>query len=247
MPDSITGFTGTEITARVRRYVGSTSNDFITFVNNTLPLVEAWYYHLHDWQFLHKTALSLAVTEGTDEYDLSVANIGFYMAATDVETIYDETAGIVLKRLDLNQIRRFDPQNDDGTASSGPSIWTPAGDNRIHIYPPTFGTRTLKIDGKIFNPQLTTLSNTPLMPFRYQQSFIQAVIAVVLDRENDDRFESKKAEVAQLIRSDIQDDMRQLSDTENDRIRSLREARFDGAGANIEALLLGFLSDFDHF
>jgi hypothetical protein len=55
---------------------------------------------------------------------------------------------------------------------------------------------------------------------------------MALDRENDDRATAKKQEAMALVRSDILDDMRNLGDTENPRIKSMLEARFDGIGGN---------------
>ena len=65
------------------------------------------------------------------------------------------------------------------------------------------------------------------IPYKYQESLIEYVIALALDRENDDRAPIKKQEAMSLIRSDILDDMRNLGDVENPRIRSLMEVRFD--------------------
>lgn len=237
------GFTGNDIVTRVQQYIGNYSSTFQTYIQETLPLAEFRFCKAHDWSFLRKTGLSLTITNGTADYTLDTSTIGYYMSAENVETLYDEDNGIVLKRIDLNQMRRFDPQNDDGSSTDTPTMWAPIEENKIRLWPGTFASGTLKVDGKISPTALTNLANFPTIPFRYQESFIEYVIAMALDREDDVRAPQKKLEALSLIRQDIQDDMRQLSNVENPRIRHMREARFDGVGANIEALLFGFLCD----
>lgn len=250
MPSTPAGFTGNEIVSRVQSFVGNYSDSFKTYIEQTLPLAEFRFCKAHDWQFLHKVNLSLAITNGTREYELSVANIGHYMAAEDVENIFHEEEGVYLRRVDLQELRRFDPKNDDGSATDTPSMWAPSGDNKIIIWPPSFETGTLKIDGKI-TPKgfsdggsgMANLANTPDIPYRYQESFIDYVISIVLDRENDERAPSKKVEALALIKEDIRDDLRQLSNTVNPRIHSMNENRSDGVGANLDALYFGWLED----
>jgi len=229
MPNPSTGFTYTEIKDRVVNFVGNESPEFQTYVEQSIPLAEFRFCKMHDWSFLRKTGLTLSTVADQAEYDLSVANIGFLMAATDVETIRAEADGVVLKRIDLNQIRRLDAENNDGSENDTPSHWAVAGDNTIRIWPPSVKVMDLKIDGKI-TPNTTSLS----IPYKYQESFIEYVVAMALDRENDDRATAKKQEAMALVRSDILDDMRNLGDTENPRIKSMLEARFDGTnGSNI--------------
>jgi len=229
MPNPTQGYTSSEIVDRVTNYVGNTSQHFKEYVQQAVPLAIFRFCKMHDWSFLRKSGLTLSTVADQAEYDLSVANIGFLMAATDVETIRAEADGVVLKRIDLNQIRRLDAENNDGSENDTPSHWAVAGDNTIRIWPPSVKVMDLKIDGKI-TPNTTSLS----IPYKYQESFIEYVVAMALDRENDDRATAKKQEAMALVRSDILDDMRNLGDTENPRIKSMLEARFDGTnGSNI--------------
>jgi hypothetical protein len=241
MPNATSGFTAQEIIDRVSSFIGNDSEDFITYVQNSLPLAEFRWCKAHDWSFLRKIGLPLAVSNGTSEYNLSSATIGFYMSAEDVETIFSPTGSTVLKRTNLAQIRRADPEGDDGSTATHPQAWAPAGDNRIVIWPPQFQSQTLYVDGKISPSPLLTLSNYPTVPFRYQDSFIEYVTALALDRESDDRASQKKVEVLSLIQQDIRDDLRQLSNTDYPRIMHWQEAALDGAGANLEALLFGLI------
>lgn len=245
MPSFPNGFTGNEIVTRVQKYVGNFNNDFKEFVEQTLPLAEFRYYKLHDWSFLRKTGLSLPVTNGQSEYTLDSGTIGELISASDIETIYDPTNGRVLKKVDLPQIRRLDPEEDDGSSThQGPQLWAEAGYNKIILWPPKFESGTIKMDVRIQTPQLTNLTNTPLIPYKYQEGFIEYVIAIALDRENDTRASTKKSEALQLIRLDIQDDMRRLGDTTEARIKHWREARLDGVGgANLDALLFGLADE----
>jgi hypothetical protein len=187
---------------------------------------------MHDWRFLHKTGLSLAVTNGTSEYSLTTGTVGFYMAASDVENIYDPASGIYLKKVDLNQLRRMDPQDDDGSSSDTPTMWAEIGDNRIRLWPPNVATGTLKIDGKITPSAFDNLASFPTIPYRYQESFIEYVIAMILDRENDNRAPAKKQEAMALIQADIRDDMANTGGNDEPRIRSMFEKANDGVGGN---------------
>jgi len=246
MPNSLKGFSTAEIVARVQAYIGNNSADFTTYLQETLPLAELRFCKMHDWTFLRKTNLSLSIINGTSEYELSVANIGHYMAAEDVETIFHPASGVVLKRLDLNQIRRLDPEDDDGSSSDDPLYWAPVGDSRIMLWPPSLAAGTLKIDGKITPPVITAVSSSiyPTIIPRYQESFIEYVMAMALDHENDDRASGKKNEAMALMRADIQDDMRGLSQVENARIRSMFEASIDGSGESLDAYYRWLFSSF---
>lgn len=230
MPSSSTGFSGTEIVNRVISYVGNNKTDFQTYVEQTLPLAEFRFCKMHNWRFLYKQNLSLTVSSGTNEYTLDSGSIGYYMAAEDVHTIFDPAQGIVLEKKDLKELRRMDSKNDDGSSTSDIDFWAPTSDNKIYLHPKTFQTTSLKIDGWITPTALTTLSNYPTIPFKYQESFIEYVMAMALDRENDDRAEAKKASAIELMRLDIRNDVQSRGDTDQPRVRSMAEAAVDGVG-----------------
>lgn len=228
MPNITQGFLYSEIVARVVNYVGNQSSDFQTYVQQTIPLAEFRFCKLHNWGFLKKTGLTLNTVVGQAEYDLDPASIGFFMTAQDVETIRAEADGVVLKKVTLDEIRRLDPDNNDGANTDTPLYWAIAGDNRIRIWPPLTKAMALKIDGKITPsaPDVNSYSSTyPVIPYRYQEGFIDYVIAMSLDRENDDRALQKKQEAMTLILQDIQSDLES-----DDRIRSMQEFRYDGIG-----------------
>ena len=230
MPSDLYGFTGTEIVNRVVSYVGNTKTDFRTYVEQTLPLAEFRYCKMHDWRFLHKKNLSLACVSGTDEYSLTVAAIGYYMVAEDVECIFDQTNGRVLRKVDLKDLRRIDPKIDDGSATAELSHYAPLADNSIVVYPKTFANITLKVDGKVTPGALSDLAQYPTVPYRYQEAFMEYVIALVLDREDDDRAAAKKDEAFKLIMADVRADLQQQGMTDLPRLRHLNEASVDGLG-----------------
>lgn len=247
MPSSTTGFTGAEIVSRVVSFVGNVSSEFQTYVEQTLPLAEFRYCSMHPWKFLYKPNLSLAVVNGTDEYDLSVANLGYYMASEDVHQIFDQVNGRILRKIDLKDLRRLDPKHNDGSATDEVTMWAPLGDNRIILYPPTFASATLKIDGWISPGALTTLSNYPTVPFRYQEGFIDYVIAKALDRENDDRAAQKKEDALELIMADVRKDMTQKGSVDLPRVRSWAEANVDGVGgSDLSNLYFNYLFSFEY-
>lgn len=235
MPSDTYGFTGTEILSHLVSYTGNNSSDFQDYMAQILPLAEFRFCKMHDWKFLTKRNRSLSVTQGTTEYALSTSTIGFYMAAEDVAQIYDPTANRFLKQTTLDEIRRMDPNSDDGLATDGPTHWAPVGDNEVIFYPPVFGSRTLKVDGKITPGALSSLTNYPTIPYRYQDTFLELLRAFALDRENDDRATAKKQEAAGLLRADIQADVG-AGGTDLPRMRHAEEARADGSSTDLTSL-----------
>jgi len=252
--DATSGFTGNDVTTRVINYIGNQSPSFRQFVEQSLTLAENRFCNMHDWAFLYKAGLELPVSTGAFEYSTAALSDGvltWNVDATNIETIYDTEAGNVIKRLDLNQIRRFNPKDDQGTAADSPTLWAPVGTSKIRFWPATFGTRTLNVDAKITPIGTRSLSDNlasySIVPYKYQESFIAYVVAMALDRENDSRAFPKKQEAILLIKEDIKADLNNQSNTDNPRIKSMLEKRFDGAGSNIEAYLLGFLDDYSGY
>lgn len=235
------GFNYGQIKDMVVNYIGKAPEDleFQRYMRQMLVLAEMRYYKMHDWSFLRKTDLSLPVVSGTAEYDLAftINAANYTMAANEVETIRAEADNVVLKRVMLDEIRRLDPDNNDGSANDTPSYWSVAGENRIRIWPPTTKNITLKIDGKVIpvlpDPTDTVTSNFdnqyPQIPLRFQEGFIEYIKAMALDRENDDRALAKKQEAMTLILQDIQSDLEV-----DDRIRSMEEFRYDGIGSLLD-------------
>jgi hypothetical protein len=240
MPNPTLGFTGQELVDRVVQFIGNTSDDFSSYVANTLIFAEMRFIKAHDWSFLRKTGLQLTVSSGTNEYELNVSTIGFRMKASDVHQIVNRSAGIPLEKVTLNQLRRLDPENDDGEATSDLTRWADVGDERIFVYPKTFQTANLHIDGKITPVPLTELSSYPTIPLIYQETFYEYLLWAALDRENDSRAPMKRQEVYDLIQRDIQHDDAGLASVFEPRIRDWREAAGDGAGQSLDFLFYPF-------
>lgn len=236
MPNSTYGFTGADIIGVVQSYLGNYSSDLQTYLTNMLPLAEMAFCKMHDWNFLLKDNLSFSVTSGTNEYNLDSTTIGYYMAASDVKTIFNPSGNCVLVKTTLDDIRRMDPSTSYGTATTNITHWAPLSDNRIIVWPPVFQTTSLSVDGEITPNALLTTSNYPTIPFRYQESFIQYMIVLGLDRSNDDRFPAKQQMVEKLIKRDIAADLSGLGDVKQPRFRHPQEAIRDGVGSNLEQL-----------
>lgn len=231
MPNALYGFSGNEIVSYVKNWVGNASAEFQTMVEQSLPLAEYRFCQMHDWQFLHKRNLSLTVSSGTREYDLSTDTVGYYIAASNITSIFNETDGVYLKKTSLDTIRRMDPDNNDGITTENIQCWAPVGDNTILVYPSVFKDTTLKVDGKITPSALLTLSNYPTIPYRYQETFISYVLALCLERENDDRAPMMKQEFMMKVRLDIQQDMSDLGAEDGEpRIKSAKEANTFSSG-----------------
>ena len=215
------GFSYADIKSHVITYTGNNSSEFADYVDDLIVMAEHRYFKMHDWSFTRKAGLSLAVSSNVNEYELKPSTIGYFMSASDVESVLSQDDNVYLLKIELPQLRRLDAAMNYGSADMPPIYWAPSGDNKIFLWPSKLKTGVLKIDGKI-TPSLD-LSGSPAIPMRYQEAFIEYVKALALDRENDDRAPVKKAEALALIRQDIQDDMRSLGDSETPRIKSLRE------------------------
>lgn len=223
MPSTTQGLSGTEILQHLKDYTGNQSAVFASWLTTAIALAEFRFCKIHDWTFLTKANLTLTVASGTQYYNLSVATIGYYIAASDVRNIWSPAGNKPLIKTTLEQIRRMDPDGNDGSTSQYPTHWAPVGDNEIAVWPATFAGTTLKVDGKVTPNALLTLSNYPTIPFRYQDTFVEYLKAIALDREDDNRASGQRLYVERLVRQDIQDDMSALGDTEDPRIKSQME------------------------
>lgn len=241
MPNSDTGYSGDEIVDMVVEYIGNQSSQFRSYIEKWLPLAEFKFCKMHDWKFLLKRNRPLTVASGTDEYTLSVANIGYYMVADEVDSIFSIATGIYLKKTDLETIRRMDVKQDNGSAVAQLTHWAPVSDNQIIVYPKTFSDTALRIDGPITPSALLDLSNYPTIPFRYQDSFIKYVMGEALDRENDSRAASTKQEAMTLLRQDIQDDMGKSGSIDEARFKHWWEMGNDGVGGDLEQQYLSWI------
>lgn len=236
MPSATSGLTGTEILSHIQAYIGNTSSNFTNFLTTAIPLAEFRFCKAHDWSFLTKQNLSLTVSSGTPNYTLDSNSIGYYMAAADVKNIFSVAGNDYLKKVELDEIRRFDPDQNDGSTNAYAQWWAPIGDNQILVYPQTFKDTQLKVDGKITPNALLTLSNYPTIPYRYQDSFIEYLKAIALDRENDGRAMAQKQFSMELIKRDIQDDIGSIGDSSEPRIKAYNEQFLDGIGQNLDQL-----------
>jgi len=248
MPHDTNGFTVQEIVNHVSGFTGNWDSDFQTWLKDKIAMAQFRYCKLHDWSFLHRNGLDLSVesTDGSSsEYDLNftINAVTYKMLATNVETIYSPEDDLVLERTDLSEMRRSDPNDDDGTLEAGPTAWAPMSDNRIKLWAPKFPARTLKVDGKINPSALHGVSAYPLIPYEYQEGFMDLILAVGLYHENDSRADKIKAGAFELIRQDVEADMQELSATTLPRIRHWREAAFDGVSNEIEALLFALVDN----
>ena len=233
------GLSYEDIVSHVVTYTGNEDPNFRNYLRQLVLLAELRYLKMHDWSFLRKTDLVLPVVSGTSEYNLSFTlgtppnTTAYLMAANEIETIRAEDDNVILKRVMLDEIRRLDPDNSDGSSTDTPAYWAVAGQNRIRIWPPQTKSMNLQIDGKVFpqqpDPTQAGFSAYPIIPAKFQEAFIEYVKAMALDRENDDRALQKKQEALTLILQDIQSDLEV-----DDRIRSMEEFKYDGVSGLLD-------------
>ena len=351
------GFSGNDIVSRVVSFVGDTSSEFLTYMQDSLNLAQMRYCKAHDWFFLQRSDILITVngTNGVNEYDLSSItdtitgqNISIY--TSNIAVIHMPYPGTVLRKITIEDLRRFDPEEVNGSTADSPSMWCPVSDTRLKIWPDTFGGGALiyftgalsnspqntitcnatgltptGITGAIshwqpggsgkseiqlfsfsvvplsgtytltFNSQTTSplafnavasdiqaalealpgvgagnltvdgnpvmglmsldckvmptywsdYSLSPIIPLKYQEGFINYMIALGLEYIDDSRADQKKASVIEDIKLDIRDDLAMQGDVDQPRFRAMFEARLDGVGANLNALLFGFLAPYD--
>lgn len=225
--DADLGYDGTEIIDRVVAFAGNKTDKFRDYVAKSLPFAIQRYVKMHDWSFLFKFDLTLTITEGTNEYDLNIANIGFKMSTDNVSKIYSTVNNRQITKIDITRLRderRF--YNGGGSAITAPEKWAEIGDSRIVLSPELFVDGTLQVDGKIDTTAFEDASALwnigtnptaydgvfPEIPYKYQEGFVEYVTSLALDRENDDRTSVKKQLADSLIKLDIQDDTRRAGD-----------------------------------
>lgn len=242
MADPILGLTGTDIKNHVIKYVGNGSADFETWIDVQLPLAEHRVLKLHDWSYLRFIDFTLPLVNGTRDYQLNSTNVTELTTTQtidpdSIETIHVPETGVVLRKMDKAALLRADPQEDDGSDGSDAQAWARLDDKTLRIYPPNFKNQTAFLNGRRQEASLTTLSNTLQIPYKYQNSFVRYIEALSLDRENDDRADVAKAEALNLIREDIDEDMKRTGDVTEPRIKDLREAAQDGFAQQLNSIL----------
>jgi hypothetical protein len=234
MASPVNGFTRDELVNHIKVYVGNTSQSFVTWLQDAVWMAEQRYCKANDWSFLRKKNLRLAVTSGTQYYKLEPSTIGFYMRATNVENVWSVEQGRYLKRVELEDIRRRDADENDGDSASGNLLlWAPAGgDNEIAVYPRIFSNLELRLDGIITPTPIMTGSAYFTIPVHYQDAFVEYVKALALDRENDARANAQKNAALAMIRQDIAADKANLGATDTPRIKDYWEQGIGGSPAN---------------
>lgn len=247
MADPILGLTGTDIKNHVIKYIGNDSKDFETWVDVEIPLAEHRILKLHDWSYLRFTDFTLTLVNGTKDYELNSTNVSELTTTQtidpdSIEIIHVPETGVTLRKMDKAQMIRFDPQEDDGSDGSDAQGWARLDHKTLRIYPPNFKNQTALLNGRRQEASLTTLSNTLQIPYKFQNSYIKYLEALALDRENDDRAISKKAESASLILEDMDNDMQRTGDVSEPRIKDLREAAQDGFAQQLNSILFATIT-----
>ena len=214
----IYGYTVQDIIDLVCNYVGRDEVKFKDYLKSIIPLAEARIISLHDWSYMYDTGLKLNIQADTNTYFTTALTNRFNqpknMEVENISLIYHD---VPMKKVLLNDIRNHE------VAKGKPSMWAPLTSREIIIYPTPKENMTLFIDGKINLIPLTTVTSYPTIPYKYQESFIAYIIALALERDNDDRARAKKQEAFALIQSDMRKDAEVLSRTSELRIKHWTE------------------------
>lgn len=237
MPSATQGFSGQEILNRVINFVGNNTQPFQQYVKDSIPLAEFKFCNTYQWRFLYRPNLKITLQgDGREEYTLNstnlldISSVGYNMLAEDVESMTDEHNGRVVRKVTVKDIRRLDPLRISGSTQDQVTHFAPTQDMNFLVYPTNFPSVVMTIDGYISPEPLLDMSDYPTIPYRYQHTFIEYVIALALDRENDDRAPQKKADCVQMFLDDIRKDKETVGDIDSTRIRHWGEANVDGVG-----------------
>lgn len=244
--DTKYGFSAKQAIDLTIDYVGNCSADFEAYMQNIITIAQFRYCSLHDWSFLNKVDLPLVVDGVTTEYELDLTTIGFNMPASSVRQIWNPSGSHVLRKVESHVLRRVDPESDDGSSGTDVSHWAQIGDQRILLYSPVYKPTTLRVSGKTLPTPLTDFASIDpasdvaarlTIPYRYQESFLEYLRAVALDRENDDRAQAVKTSALQLVRQDMQYEEERLGDNTAPRIRHWSEQAVDGNLNQLNSIL----------
>ena len=115
---------------RVAAVLGDNSTDFRTYMETSFNHMLYALYDMHDWEWKHKDGTFNTVS-GTEEYNLLTSS-PVIRSAQDVEIIYDKTNGRVLNKLDMNNLRKRYPKEDESGQPTSFAVWNR---NEITLHP----------------------------------------------------------------------------------------------------------------
>lgn len=223
MTTAITGMQRQDIAAYLVEIVGNNSSAFRSHLDG---LLTAWQYefcNLHDWRFLHINGAAnstyFTTVQGQFKYTLNTATCGLEIDATNIEALY------LIKGIGTNtETRRLRKVNIDGIRlglgtsaefQEKPLYWAPAGRQEVLIYPtPDNSTERISIDAKILPSELSTDATQLVIPYQYQDLFMQFCLAKALRRERDPRASEEMVVAQQMLRLAISNDKRELENND---------------------------------
>ncbi len=124
---------------RVVALVGNDSTAFRTFLEGSLNMCLYMLWDAHDWSFKEKSG-TVATVDGTESYNLSTLTTDL-RTANDLDVVWDSTNKRFLRKVDLQEIRRNDPE---GTQKNQPTVYAVWGAKTIFCWPIPDGAYTLK-------------------------------------------------------------------------------------------------------
>jgi hypothetical protein len=106
------------------------STEFRTHAAASLDNMMFYLWDVHDWEFKHKTG-TFSTVAGTESYNLATSSTDM-RSAQDLEVLYDTTNGTFIQKVDLKQIRKSYPKEDQ---SGDPVVYAPWGTRTIYMHP----------------------------------------------------------------------------------------------------------------
>lgn len=167
---------------------------------------ELW--NMYDWNFKYTTG-TLPYTPGTQLYlkTLIASNVG------KIEFIYDSGTG---KRLDrVTNFKGIDIDPKLTSANSYPLSYSDLG-TQIRLYPAHTNSGTLTVAYQKDISDLSSLTDEPLIPSRWQQVIIELAYAKALFYDDDNRAGSQSGVAMQQVR-----EMKKEQNENSDEINTL--------------------------
>ncbi len=198
---------------RAASLIGDDSTAFRTYAETALNNCLFYLWDIHDWEFKHKIGTFNTVS-GTESYNLATPTPDI-RSAQDIEVLYDKTNGRFLKKVDLKDIRKYNPQE---TSTSQPMSYAPWGTKTIYLHNNPDGIYVMKYL-YTSKPTLPTadandLETTCALPDYMHHVIDKMTMAEMLLYTDDSRYAAIKQEIEQLlIPRAIAADMKHLEST----------------------------------
>ena len=198
---------------RAASILGDTSTEARTFLATSFDQQLHALFDLHDWSWKHKAGTFNTVAS-TEIYDIAVSATDL-RTSEDLEVLYDKTNGTFLRKVDVRDIKKFYPKEDQINKSIAYGAW---GTTSIYMHPIPDGIYTMMYmyiaKAKASATDADTLTATLGVPDFMFYLFEKMFLAEAMLYFDDARRNSILEEVSKIwLPKAIQADMKHLENT----------------------------------